>query len=1218
MNKILTFENFFYAWKKLKNELNKNDICFDIYDYASFEVDLENNINKLIKEIEEGSYEQDEIKILPLPKKYDEEEKIKKVRQYFYVPVRTQLVWMAVVNQILQLDYDFKFWNYGNRIYYSTFYEEEIDNRNVPKKKLKLAWYRHTSKNLYRKWQQSWPLFKKHISITAKMLYSITLDDDENKIRENNNSIEDKRKVKYLDYNYLIKNSEKEIKELYWISVDFKDFYPSIQLDKLKTIFKEKVNNIVDDLNPEFIEKLFCFRIENLSNFQEKELKELSIDSKSKEFKSLPTGLFVAGFLSNLFLTEIDREIEKETKNDNIYIFRFVDDNVILADNFEKLYNFYKKYQIILDKYGITINKDKTEPKEFRIYTSFFEQNNDLSVDIVIDLYKALLKENFKQEINKEFVTNFLKKEKNKVIKACLVDKEFIRPFINETLKKVSNISKTNFDLLTIEEQRNFIEDITHLFTINLDNREIREDTRLSFCATKLCSFLKNKYFFSIEDYEKYLQELGKNKINKNIIKSLSKKRKQLLEVYLKYLLNAIEIYHDKRNLYYKIIEFIANSGLDINIFLKKVKKIINKRCNHLAISAILQILFNSLSKIIVKQFSISKENSNYYNPIQKLNAKFFIDNVIKEKNINFLKDLKDKNCREDGILDNSFNNLQLIVSIVKEEKIKKEKLSTEEAYCLYKQFYHYSFSYIRKLIYEKYNVNDNLENDYTVLNEYIQKDKIANSFIGLDKSESVILDKIEEEITKCKDEDKTIKTNYDIHNVFGNNIESFQVFYIGIRLLQLLQKESDNAIKIWNIFTKGKLYLLVCKYKEFFIDGIRNNISTDTVGLLKSCLMSSIHRNEETEKIKNEILTQKLKFENYDDTTFDGNPLSNLKDLQYRIEQIKNKLKKFTINNNFNTTEPKTRQIIKKELLNSKKINRKEYSENINISIIQSKFNYKQFYTVKNKGTTNEFYDLRLSKQIFVPNIETELDNAFNRIKVDRDKIKADIILIPEISTPQSYSRKLKIYSEELESIIIAGMNYSIQGNRVRNYVSIFVPKTFSNKKIDNKSKCFEIAKCNPATDENDMFDKCNLKLDKDDNIYLFDAGFKGKFGIIICSDIFDIERFSIYRGYIQNLFIIAYNQDTKLFAKFAETLARVLFCNVTICNTGIFSGSLVYVPYEESYKRFVYRVEGLDLFTTQTLSLPLKDIITIQKIRKKLAGYKELPPAYPKFDLL
>lgn len=27
--KFLTFENFFYAWQKLKNELDKNDICFD-------------------------------------------------------------------------------------------------------------------------------------------------------------------------------------------------------------------------------------------------------------------------------------------------------------------------------------------------------------------------------------------------------------------------------------------------------------------------------------------------------------------------------------------------------------------------------------------------------------------------------------------------------------------------------------------------------------------------------------------------------------------------------------------------------------------------------------------------------------------------------------------------------------------------------------------------------------------------------------------------------------------------------------------------------------------------------------------------------------------------------------------------------------------------------------------------------------------------------------
>lgn len=1211
--KFLTFENFFYAWQKLKNELDKNDICFDRYDYALFEVDLENNINKLIKEIKDGSYEQDEIKILPLPKKYDEKEGKKKVRQHFYVPVRTQLVWMAIVNQILILDYDFKFWNYGNRIYYSAFYEEDSENTSI--KKLKLGLYRHTSKHLYRKWQQSWPLFKKHISITAKMLYQLKLDNDEDEIRENNNSIEDKRKVKYLDSNYLIKNKDKEIKELYWLSIDFKSFYPSIKLDKLKTIFKDKVNNIVDDLSFEIIDKLFCFKIGNLDDFNTQELNELSIDN-NKDFKSLPTGLFVAGFLSNLFLTNIDNEIEEEIKDKNIYIFRFVDDNIILADDFEKLYNFYEIYKKIINKYGIQINEGKIEPKQFREYVTFFDKSSDknkeIPIDIVIDLYKHLLKNNFEENKKEEFYNDFFKTQREKVKKACLVDKEFIKPFINETLKKVSNISKINFDLLTIEEQQNLVKDIVHLFTTDLDDKEIREDTKLSFCATKLCSFLKNKCFFSVEDYEEYLKKIqGDKKTDKEILELLLQKRKKVLSVYLKYLLNAIETYHDKRNLYYKTIEFIAGSGIDIKIFLERIEKIIKEKCNTLAVSSLLQILFNSLSKILIKQYLICKENTNSYNAIQKENAKYFIENA--KKNINCLERLKMLCNNKDNILNNSFNNLQIIIYIIttKDEKIKIPNLSLEEAYYLHKQFYHNTFNNIKKQLYEIYCKNKDVTlSDYIVLNKNVEDSKIKiEDGLILDKkiikfNEEKILREILKVIKICSQ--KNIE-----YNIFVDNKESKKIVYIGILLLILLQKDFYNAKRIWNIFVESKYYLLIFNYRYFFIDGIKNNISTDTINLLNACLISSIHRNEETTIFKNELLAQKLKFENYDDTTFDSMPITNLSMLNNIIKEIIKSISQLTI-------KETKRQIIKKELLNSKKISRKEYSENINISIIQSKFNYKQFYTIKNKKTENEFYDLRLDKQIFVPNIETELDNAFNRIKVDRDKIKADIILIPEISTPQSYSRKLKIYSEELESIIIAGMNFSIQANKVRNYVSIFIPKTFAGKRIDKHNKYIEVAKCNPATYEKYTFDKCNLKFDKDDNIYLFDAGFKGKFGIIICSDIFDIERFSIYRGYIQNLFIIAYNPDTKLFTKFAETLARVLYCNVTICNTGIFSGSLVYVPYEKSYKRFVYRVEGVDLFTTQTLSLPLKDIINIQKTQKKLDGYKDLPPAYPKFGLL
>jgi len=1205
--KFLTFENFFYAWQKLKNELNKNDICFDRYDYASFEVNLETNIKKLIKEIENGTYEQDEIKILPLPKKYDEEEKIKRVRQNFYVPVRTQLVWMAVVNQILVLDYDFKFWNYGNRIYYSAFYEK--DNGDSSTKKLKLGWYRHTSKNLYRKWQQSWPLFKKHISITAKMLYQIKLDNDENEIIENNNFIEDKRKVRYLDKRYLIKNKDKEIKELYWLSIDFEKFYPSIKLDKLKTIFKDNVNNIVDDLTSEIIDKLFCFKIGNLKDFSIEELDALCIDNDI-EFKSLPTGLFVAGFLSNLFLTNIDKEIEEEIKDENIYIFRFVDDNIILADNFEMLYKFYGKYKRIIDKYGLKINEDKIEPKQFGEYITFFDKNpkknKDVPINIVIDLYKYMLKNNFKKSNKKELIKIFLEKERDKVKKACLVDKEFIKPFINETLKKVSNIAKTNFNLLTIEEQQNLVKDIVHLFTTDLDDKEIREDTKLSFCATKLCSFLKNKYFFSIGDYEEYLKTIQEyKKTDREILELLSQKRKKVLEVYLKYLLNAIETYHDKKNLYYKTIEFIANSGIAIEIFLERIEKIIKEKCNSLAVSSLLQILFNSLSKILIKQYLICKNNSNFYNPIQKENAKFFKDNII--ENICCLEKLKELCTKKDNILNDSFKNLQMIICIVsnKDEKVNIKNLSLKEAYSLDKQFYHDTFDYIKKQLYKIYcNNKDFILSDYDILNMNFEESKIKTE-------DNLILDKEIIEFNETEILKKILKVteNYNQknieYNIFLNNEESKKIAYIGILLLILLQKNFYNAKKIWNIFVESKYYLLIFNYRYFFIDGIKNNISTDTINLLNACLISSIHRNEETTIFKNELLAQKLKFENYDDTTFDSMPITNLSMLNNIIKEIIKSISQLTI-------KETKRQIIKKELLNSKKISRKEYSENINISIIQSTFDYEQFYTNK---------DLKNPNNIFIPNIETELDNAFNRIKVDRDKIKADIILIPEISTPQSYSQKLKIYSEELESIIIAGMNYSIKDTKIRNYVSIFVPKTFANKKIDNKTKYFEIAKCNYAKEEKDTFKVCNLNFDPDDNIYLFDAGFKGKFGIIICSDIFDIERFSIYRGYIQNLLIIAYNKDTNLFTKFAETLARVLYCNVTICNTGMYSGSLVYVPYEESYKRFVYKVGGQNLFTTQTLSLPLKDIIDVQKGCKDknedkynhLAKYKDRPPAYP-----
>ena len=104
----------------------------------------------------------------------------------------------------------------------------------------------------------------------------------------------------------------------------------------------------------------------NLDGFNSAELEQISIQPKTRFFRHIPTGLMSAGFLANVALLQIDAQISRRSKRAQVAHFRYVDDHVVLARDFNTLESWISQYQSLLVDHGIgtDFNSDKFQPDD--------------------------------------------------------------------------------------------------------------------------------------------------------------------------------------------------------------------------------------------------------------------------------------------------------------------------------------------------------------------------------------------------------------------------------------------------------------------------------------------------------------------------------------------------------------------------------------------------------------------------------------------------------------------------------------------------------------------------------------------------------------------------------------------------------------------------------------------------------------------------------------
>ncbi len=198
------------------------------------------------------------------------------------------------------------------------------------------------------------------------------------------------------------------------------------------------------------------------------------------------------------------------------------------------------------------------------------------------------------------------------------------------------------------------------------------------------------------------------------------------------------------------------------------------------------------------------------------------------------------------------------------------------------------------------------------------------------------------------------------------------------------------------------------------------------------------------------------------------------------------------------------------------------------------------------------------------------------------KSKTRPDYVLLPELSVPRSWLPGIASKLLQQRISLVAGAEYR-------------------HEKIDDKSVVFNEAaiylvdnrvgyasahtviwqqKGLPAHHEREeLRSKFGLQLAEIDRSRclkrVYDH-FGFEFGVLICSELTDIEHRQRFRGHVDGLFVLSWNQDLESFGSLVESASLDVHCFMALVNNRKYGDSRVRAPYKDAWRRELARVKG------------------------------------------
>ncbi|OSY87655.1 hypothetical protein WH52_09450 [Tenacibaculum holothuriorum] len=256
------------------------------------------------------------------------------------------------------------------------------------------------------------------------------------------------------------------------------------------------------------------------------------------------------------------------------------------------------------------------------------------------------------------------------------------------------------------------------------------------------------------------------------------------------------------------------------------------------------------------------------------------------------------------------------------------------------------------------------------------------------------------------------------------------------------------------------------------------------------------------------------------------------------------------------------------------------------------------------------------IAKSLFeTPNTDKERRKDFIDLINGAEKVKADILILPEVSTPYRWLPILADQARRKQRAIIVGLEHIRINNMCYNLLATILPMEHNGIKdaiINFRLKNhYSPAETKLIKDRGKIVPKLSKALY---NLFIW----RGiHFSNYNCYELADIHHRALFKSKVDVLFASEYNQDVNYFSNIVETVSRDVHCYFVQANSSDFGDSRITRPAKTAIKD-ILRLKGGENSVVLLGKIDIKKLREFQKLRISGQDTKVFKNTPPDFDYL